>query len=191
VNLREIAFKKPLKLLMLLMTSVLIATASATIYYSLTMQPQVTVIAPVLKFSTAPDEPTGSNVQDSWCSLNASSYPNATLTYEKAVYINNTDGGSAHSFRLRHVSITPANGTATVGNWTSIKFLVYNSSGYVFSLNYTVDSTNWILNPSSGETSYYSVPQSTGWWIRLETLSPATAGTGNNCDIKIAVDVEQ
>lgn len=191
MDVRKIRYKKPLKLLILLITSMLIATASATIYYSLTMEPRVTVSTPVVKFDSAPDEPSGSTVNDAWCRLTAKSYPNATLTYEQAVYINNTDGGSAHSFRFRHVTITPANGTSSVGNWTSIKFLVYNSSGYVFSLNYTVSGTDWILEPSGGETGYYSVPLSTGWWIRLETLSPATATTGNICEIQIEVDVQE
>ncbi len=107
------------------------------------------------------------------------------------MYINNTDSVGAHSFRLGHISITPTNGTSDVGNWTSIKFLVYNSSGYVFSLNYTVSGTNWILEPSSGETNYYSIPASTGWWIRLETLSPATATADEVCEIQIAVDVQE
>jgi len=191
MKIRNIKFKKSTKFLTLLLTSMLIATANAVIFYSITMQPQVMVSTPALKFSTAPDEPSGSTVNDAWCRLTAKSYPNATLTYEKAVYINNTDNENAHSFRLRHVSITPASGTSGVGNWTSIKFLVYNSSGYVFSLNYTVSGTNWILEPSGGETSYYSIPLSTGWWIRLETLSPATATTGNVCEIQIEVDVQE
>jgi hypothetical protein len=189
MELRKVAFRRPLKLLTLLLASMLIATASAAIYYSLTMQSQVTVSTPVVKFSSAPDEPSGSTVYDAWCSLTAKSYPNATLTYEKAVYINNT--GTANSFRLRHVSITPDNGTSDVGNWTSIRFLVYNSSGYVFSLNYTVDGTDWIVEPSSGETWYYSIPASTVWWVRLETRSPATATVGKVCNIEIAVDVEE
>lgn len=191
MELRKAAFKKPMKLLTLLLTAMFIATASAATYYSLTMQPQVTVSTPVLKFDSAPDEPSGSTVNDAWCSLTAKSYPNATLTYEKAVYINNTDSGGAHSFKLTHVSITPANSTADVGNWSSIKFLVYNSTGYVFSLNYTVSGTDWILQPSSGETNYYSVPLSTAWWIRLETRSPATATAGKVCYIKIYVDVQE
>jgi len=191
MDVRKIRYKRFLKLLTLLVTSMFIATASATIYYSLTMEPRVTVSTPVVKFDSASDEPSGSTVNDAWCRLTAKSYPNATLTYEKAVYINNTDSGSAHSIRLSHVSITPANGTSDVGNWTSIKFLVYNSGGYVFSLNYTVSGTDWILQPSGGETSYYSVPASTAWWIRLETLSPATATAGKICDIEIAVDVQE
>jgi len=191
MDIRKIPFKKSMKFVTLLLTAMLIATASATIYYSLTIQPQVTVSTPVIKFSTAPDEPSGSTVNDAWARLTAKSYPNATLTYEKAVYINNTDGGGAHSFKLTHVSITPANGTADVGNWESIKFLVYNSSGYVFSLNYTVSGTDWILAPSGGETSYYSIPLSTGWWIRLETFSSATAIDGKVCEIQISVDVEE
>jgi hypothetical protein len=182
--------RKSLKLLMLMVSSFVIATASATIYYSLTMQPKVTVSTPVIKFSQATDHP-GGTVNDAWARLTAKSYPNATLTYEYALYINNTDSLNAHSFKLRHVSISPVNGSASVGNWTSIKFLVYNSSGYVFSLNYTVSGTDWILQPSGGETSYYSIPQGEGWWIRLETLSPATATADEVCEIQISVDVQE
>jgi hypothetical protein len=191
MKIGNIKLTKSMKFLILLLASLLVATANAAIFYGMTMQPQVMVSTPVLKFSAAPDEPNGSTVEDAWCRLTAKSYPNATLTYEQAVYINNTDDSNAHSFMLKHVSITPANGTSGVGNWTSIKFLVYNSSGYVFSLNYTVSIPDWILEPSSGETDYYSVPASEGWWIRLETLSPAAATTGNFCEIQIEVDVQE
>jgi hypothetical protein len=191
MKIEKINLRKSLKLLMLVISSIVIATASATIYYSLTMQPKVTVSTPVIKFSTAPDEPDGSIVNDAWARLTAKSYPNATLTYEKAVYINNTDSSNPHSFRLAHVSITPTNGSASVSNWTSIRFLVYNSTGYVFSLNYTVSGDDWILQPSSGETSYYSIPASTGWWIKLETLSPADATANQVCEIRISVDVQE
>jgi len=192
VEIKKILFRKEMKLLTLLLTSLLIASASATIYYSLTMQPKVTVSTPTITFvSGAPDQPSGSTVNNAWAFLTAKSYPNATLTYEKALYINNTDSGSPHYFRLQHVNITPLNGTSGVGNWTSIKFLVYNSTSYVFSLNYTVSSFDWILQPSSGATSYYSVPASGQWWIRLETRSPATATAGKVCDMQISVDVKE
>ncbi|MDH5482003.1 MAG: hypothetical protein OEY22_03865 [Candidatus Bathyarchaeota archaeon] len=187
----SLKLKKPTKFLILLLTSILIGAVNAAIFYTLTMESQFLVSSPVIRFSSAPDEPSGSTVNDAWCMLNATSYPNATLTYEQALYIENTDGSNAHSFRLRHLDVSPVNGTATVGNWSSIKFMVYNSTDFVCSLNYTVSGTDWILEPSSGETNYYSVPASTSWWIRLETLSPATATTGNTCYITIAVDVQQ
>lgn len=189
---RNVKMNKWSKFLILLLTSLLIGAANAAIFYTLLAQPEVTVSTPVIKFSSAPDNPSGSTVNEAWCRLTAKSYPNATLTYEKAVYINNTDGSNPHSFRLRHISITPANGTATTGNWTSIKFLVYNSTGsYEFSLNYTVSGSDWILVPNGGETSYYSIPAGTAWWIRLETRSPATATVGNVCYFQIAVDVQE
>jgi len=189
--IKNVRLKKSSKFLILLLASILVGTANAAIFYSLTMQPQVTVSAPVIKFDHADDEPSGSTVDDAWCLLAAKSYPNATLTYEQAVNLTNTDS-APHSFMLRCISITPANGNSEVGNWTSIKFLVYNSTGgYVFSLNFTVSSNNWVLAPVSGQTAYYSIPASTSWSIRLETLSPATATEGKVCNIQIAVDVQQ
>lgn len=188
-SLNRLIQKRSLRFLLLVLSGTVIISASATIYYTLTMEPQVTVSPLTIRFDSAPDEPEGSTVTDSGCSLTAESHPNATVTYEQAVYIENVDAGSAHSFRLRHFSISPANGSVEVGNWTSIRFLVYNGSGYVFSLNYTVSGTNWILEPSSGETSYYSIPEGTSWWIRLETHSPANATIGRACAIQIWVDV--
>lgn len=190
MELKDTLHGKPVKFLALLLTATLVATVSATAYYSLTMQPKVTVSALLIRFDSAPDEPEGSTVYDAWCRLTAKSYPNTTTIYEKAVYIENLDTGNAHSFGLRHVSITPTNGTSEVGNWTSIRFLIYNSSGYVFSFNYTVSGNNWILEPSSGETSYYSVPQSASWWIRLETRSKEDATVGKVCNIEMYVDVK-
>jgi hypothetical protein len=187
----NIKLNKSSKFLILLLASILVGTANAAIFYSLTMQPQVTVSIPVIKFDHAGDEPAGSTVDDTWCSLTAKSYPNATLTYEQAVNLTNTDSVNAHLFRLTYISITPANGSANVGNWTSIKFLVYNSTGdYVFSLSFTVSGNNWVLAPASGQTAYYSIPASASWSIRLETLSPAAATEGEVCSIQITVDVQ-
>jgi len=166
----------------------LIATASATIYYSLTMEPRVTVSTPVVNFVSGDDTPTGSTVNDAWCRLLLKSYPNATLTYEKAVNISNTDS-VAHSMQLRHVDITPASGNSDVGNFTSITFKLVNSTGSVqATFEYTVSGTTW-TTPS--DTGYYSIPASTQWTIKVETLSPATASAGIVCDIEIAVDVQE
>jgi len=191
MKIANLKLKKSTKFLTLLLTAIFIATANAAIFYNLAMEPQVTVSTPAIKFSSATDEPSGSTVNDAWCRLTAKSYPNATLTYEEAVYINNTDNSNAHSFNLKHISITPVNSTASVGNWTSIKFLIYNSSGYVFSLNYTVSGNDWILEPSTGETSSYAIPPSTAWWIRLETLSPAIATVSEVCKIHIELEIQE
>ena len=190
MELREALSKKPVKFLTLLLTAMLIATASAAVYYSLTVQPKVTVTGLTVRFYTAPDTPTpGSTVNHAWCSLALKSYPNATLTYDKAVYINNTDG-SAHSIQLRHVSISPANNTASVGNWTFIRFYLYNSTGLVTSFNYTTNGNYWIL-PTNNPTGYYSMPSTTGWWVKVETKSPANALVNEVCTIVISVDVQE
>jgi hypothetical protein len=190
LKIMNLRLKKSTRFVILLLASILVGTANAAIFYSLTMQPQVTVSAPIIKFTSAPDEPAESVVTDAWCRLAARSYPNTTLTYEKAVYLDNTDSVNPHSFRLRYVSVTPANGNSDVTNWNSIKFLVYDTTGYVFSLEFTVSGNNWTLSPSGGQTNYYSIPASTMWWIRLETLSPAGATEGKVCSIQIAIDVE-
>jgi len=180
------------KFLTLLLTAMLIATASAAVYYSLSMQPQVTVSTPAIRFESGTDTPANSNVTDAWCFLNLKSYPNATLTYDDAVNISNTDISNAHSFKLKHSSVTPTNGSVTVGNWSYIKFIIYDENAtQKASLNYTVSGNNWILEPASGETSLLSIPANKDWTVKVITLSPATATVGQVCNIQISVDVNE
>jgi len=186
--LKKIPFRKSLKALTLLLTSMLIATASAAVYYSITMEPKVTTTALFVKFVSAGDTPGGSTVNDAWCRLLLKSYPNATLTYEQAVNISNTDSG-AHSVRLRHINISPSSGSSDVGNFTRIKFYLLNENGVEqTTFEYTTTGNSW---NTPATTSYYSIPGNTKWIIKAETLSPAGASIGIECNIQIAVDVQE
>jgi len=189
MELRKIPFKKSMKLLTLLLTSMLIATASAAVYYSLTAEPQVTVTGLTVKFTDGDDTTAGSTVNDAWCRLTLKSYPNATLTYDQAVNLTNTDGSNAHSVQLRHVSITPDGSAYVGGNFTSITFYLLNDAGtQQTSFAYTNDGTDW-TTPSA--TGYYSIPATNEWTIKVETLSPAGATVDTVCSIEIAVDVQE
>jgi len=183
----RINYKKSLKFITLLITSLLIATVSATVYYSLTMETTITVGATWVKFIEADDTPNGSTVDDSYCSLSLSSLPNSTIIYEKAVGLNNTYNGT-RTIRLRHVSVTP-NATSQVSNFTHVKFYLINAAGAVqFSLNYTTSGDNWSTAATSG---WVTIPALTTWYIKVETLSPAGATSSTQCTITIAVDVQQ
>jgi len=95
MQLKGIALKKEMKLLGLLLTSLLIASASAAVYYSMEMRSNVTTATPFVKFTAGNDSTEagaayyatdGTYVQ--LAGLKA--YPNATLTYDQAINITNT-----------------------------------------------------------------------------------------------------
>ena len=189
MELRKIASNKWVKLLTLLLTSMLIATASAAVYYSITMEPKVTVTGLTVKFTDGDDTTTGSTVYDAWCGLALKSYPNATLTYDQAVNITNSDSTSGHSILLRHVSITPDGSSYVGGNFTSIKFYVIASnSSQIVSFEYTNNGTDW--SPPA-TTNYYWMQADEEWTVKVETLSPTGATVGTVCTIVIAVDAQE
>jgi hypothetical protein len=189
MDLGKITAKKPLKLLLLLLTSLIISTASAAIYYSLTMEPNVTVAGLTIIFTNGDDTTAGSTVNDAWCGLALKSYPNATLTYDQAVNITNDDSSNGHSMRLRHVSITPDGSAYVGGNFTYINITIIAANGTeVVSFDYTNDGTDW--SPPS-TTSYYYMQADEEWAVKVETLSPAGATVGTVCNIEIAVDAQE
>jgi len=188
MEIRKIQFKKSIRFLTLLLTAMIIATASASVYYSLTWQPKVTVTAIYVKFTSGSDTPAGSTVVDSWARLLLKSYPNATLTYDEGVNISNTDT-SDHLIRLRHVSITPAETNWDIGNFTRIKFyLICQNGTEATTFEYTTSGGNSWNEPST--TGYYLMPDGEEWTIKVETLSPATATAGKEADIQIALDIQ-
>ena len=189
MNARKVLKSKAVKLLFLFFTSMLVATASATVYYSITMEPSVTVTEAPVQFAQGSDwsKVAGSiGTNSTWCSLSIKAYPNATLTYEQPLNISNTVGTSK-SIKLRHVSISPASGSASVGNFTFIKFVLMDASGSPVSggsFNYTTSGNNWNL-PSS--MSYKTLPANTKWIVRIETKAAAGATKNIAASIVIAV----
>lgn len=190
MDVRKIRYKRPLKLLTLLLTSLLIATASATVYYSLTMQPRVTITAAVVAFKQGGDwsAVAGSiGTNDTWCRLALKAYPNATLTYDEPLNLTNT--GTAVTIRLRTDSISPASGNAAVSNFTFINFTLHDETGVIKgSLNYTTSGTDTWSTPSMDFTA---MDASDEWYIAIQTKAAAGAEANIKADIVIAVDVEE
>jgi hypothetical protein len=189
LKITNIRLNKSSKFLILLLVSLLIGIANAAVFYSMIAQPTISVTAAKVVFVSGTDFPTGSSLgtNATWVSLALKAYPNVTLTYEQPLNISNTDT-VGHTFRLRHISISPANGSATVGNFTSINFVVQNTAGAAQnSFNYTTSSLNWIT-PTT--TSYMSLPASTTWIVYAETKAVAGANDVATASIQIAVDVQ-
>jgi hypothetical protein len=188
MELRKIQFRKTLKFLTLLLTAMVIATASAAVYYSLTIVPTVTISAAKVRFVQGSDWPSGSSMgtNSTSISLTLNAYPNATLTYQHPLNISNTDT-SAHSVRLRHVSITPASGSASVSNFTFINFTLFQPNGTtVSSFDYTTSGKIW----STPSMSYLSLAGNTEWTVEIQTRAAAGATNGLTCSMVIAVDVQ-
>jgi len=180
--------RKAIKFITLLVSALLIGTASAAIYYSLNISGTVTTAVTVC-FGQGSDWPSGSTMGtgNTSVSLSLKAYPNTTLIYEQALKVNNTDNSATPSIKLRHISIT--NNTADVGNFTFIRIVLLDDSsvqkGY---LNYTVSGNYFTLDSS---TNYETMDASDVWSIRIETKAATNAQAGISINLQIAVDVQE
>lgn len=188
MNLRKILHKRSLKLLTLLLTSLLIATGSAAVYYSLIAQPDVTVTEPVVAFTNGTDWDNSWSLgtNGTWCRIAIKAYPNATLTYDEPINLTNT--GTGVQIKLRTVSISPSSGSASVSNFTFINFTLHDETGNIKgSLNYTTSGDTW----SSPSMDYTAMDASDEWYIAIQTKAAAGATAGILANIEIAVDVQE
>jgi len=191
MEIGKILFRRELKLVTLLLTSLLIASSSAAVYYSMVMEPTVTTATADVKFiagnDSAPAGATGGSLTDSWVRLaSLKAYPNTSLTYDQAVNVSNT--GSAHQFKLTHVSIT--NGTSAISNFISITFklVAKNGSEYVTFVYDNADGdTYWGAPPSM---NYIDILAGENWAVKVITKAKASASPGQVCAIMINVDVK-
>ena len=182
--------RKSIKLGMLLISALLIATTSTNVYYGILQENSVGIVEAKVHF-TAGDDSTAAGyspgLNETYCSLSLNAYPNVTLYYDQAVNVTNTDA-AAHNVRLRHVSITPASGTDSVGNFTSIEFNLVNVAGTEqLTLTYNTTGDNWNTPATTG---YVSLPAGTEWTIQVETKAAAGA-SAESCNIEFAIDVDE
>ena len=180
--------RKSVKLGMLLISALLIATTSTNVYYGILQANTIGIVEAKVHF-TAGDDSTAAGyspgLNETYCALSLNAYPNVTLYYEQAVNITNTDT-AAHDIRLRHVTVTPASGSDYVGNFTQIDFKLVDVAGTVQrTITYTTTGDTW---NTPAPSAYISLPASTEWTIQVETK--ATAGAkAVSCYIEIAIDV--
>lgn len=190
-SIREILnvrHKKALRLGVLLLSTLLVSTASALVYYSIQVRTTATTSAAAVKFVTGGDTPAGYfiNTPGTYASISVKSYPNATLTYDKALNVSNTDT-AAHSIRIRSVSIS--GGSTSYSNATSkIEFTLIALSGSSQGVITYTGGASWTTTGSP--TTYVSIPASTEWTLKIVLVANASASTGVVTTIDIAVDVQ-
>ena len=183
--------RKSIKLSLLLISALLIATTSTNVYYGLLQENTVGIVEAKVHF-TAGDDSTAAGytagTNETYCRLTFNAYANVTLYYDQAVNITNTDAG-AHDIRLRPVAIGPTSGDASVGNFTSIEFNLVDKAGVTQrTLTYTTTGDTW--NVPGAPTAYITLPAATEWTLQVETRA-APGAKVVSCWIEIAVDVDE
>jgi len=191
MEIRKLVSRKEVKLVTLLITSLLIATVSAQVYYSLSMQSTITTATTSVWFEKGVDNATAGvnlNPQKTVATLTGlKAYPNATYTYTDPVRVRN-NGSVAYNIRLTPVSLS--------GNDTEfvfVKFLLRNgtseSSPTLASLNYTCSGSSWTIPSATGWVSIPATNPDTEWAITVITKAKDNAAS-TSVTIEIAVDVE-
>ena len=183
--------RKALRIGILVLSTLLVSTASALTYYSITASTTATTSTAVVKFISAADTPTGTviNAAGTFVTIPIKAYPNATLTYQFALNVSNTDS-VAHQVRLRSISITGGQG-AYSNSTSKIEFDLVNTAGTVQgSVTYKGANGGGAWTTTGSPTAYFSIPASTKWAIQVITVCDATASTGVGSGIQLAVDVQ-
>jgi hypothetical protein len=194
MELRELLSKKPVKFLTLLLTAMLIASASAAVYYSMNMQATATISPAAVIFVEGADASTNAcnvslGANSTYASMSIKAYPNATLTYTEPLNISNT-GSSDQDVYLSHVSIVP-NSHPDVGNFSFVNFTLYWPNGTKIAgsdFDYNNNGTDW--NTPSALTPETLVA-GTDWTVRIEIKAVGGATDGIDVTIVIAVNVQE
>jgi len=193
VKLKGLPIKKSAKFVILLMTSLMIASVSAAVYYSLSMTSTIGIAATDVWFVEGVDNQTAgvslSPDNTSAILTNLKAYPNASFTYTDPLRVRN-NGSSAYDIRLRPVSLS--------GNDTEfvyVKFMLRNGTtednATLATLEYTCNGTDWTIPSATSWVQSIPVTEpDTEWAITVETKAKDSADGSATVTIEIAVDVQ-
>jgi len=202
--------RKALRMGILVLSTLLIGGVSAAVYYSLQYSTVASTSSAVVKFVAGSDCPTTSNgycsvtipsAAATYASLSIKTYPNVTVTYQRALNISNTDASNAHNVRIRNVTITGGSSSYSAGS-SKLEFDLLNAAGtqqgklvYTGGGTWTAAATgNGACLTGSGSacpgTVYASLPANTQWTLQIVAVADAGAATSVATTIYIAVDVQ-
>ena len=186
-------FSKSAKLLILTLMSVLVISATAAMYYSVSMSSTIDVYATDVYFVVGSDNGTKGLVvkfgsQNTTAIVSGlRAYPNATFTYTDPLKVRNS-GASAADLRLAP-DLDPSTNPE---DFVYVKFLLNATAAADRKwLNYTSNGVTW-TSPSSPTswTTAGGIGASAEWPIVIITMANATATASESITISITIDVD-
>jgi cellobiose-specific phosphotransferase system component IIC len=174
----KINYKKSLKLITLLMSSLLIASVSASIYYQMFQSGHVTATSYTLQWITGTDS-VGLNINGATCSMSSLTAPvGGAKNYTDPVRLNNTEATS-RTFNLVVVSVT--------GNTSDLEYIyvrLYNSTG---SLKGTL--AVWSGGSQGTQLTDLVIPGNQYWKFEWDIKWGTSSTTSSYVDVSLRVDV--
>jgi len=181
----KINYKKSLKLITLLITSILIATVSASTYSTMFMNATVGVTGNKVQFWEGADfSDVGGSITDARQKVTFSSMngQNGSLTtISDPVEINNTDSTNGYNIALK------------LDSWTG------NSSTVLYYINITMydgttkkGTTIYLLPGGSGQvetTGQQPIPASAVWKVQWDIYWQGTATTSDSVTVNLKLEV--
>jgi hypothetical protein len=177
----KINYKRSLKFVTLLIASLLIATASATIYDYMYLNANVGVQGMTLAWILGADNATaGTQINGATSTLTSlKGPPNGTRIYADPVRLNNT-GGSAITFDLLIDTVS-----GDTNQLDSIFVLIYSVNTSLLIQNVTV----WANGLKGSDVTGLSIPGNNNWRFQWEITWKATATTANTATVNLKVRV--
>ena len=181
----KILRNKPLKLLTLLLTSMLIATASAAVYNYMYMQSSgISAKAAKVTFVTAADSTAAGfspGTNGTYASFNSmAGWPNATRTYQAACGIQNSHT-AAVEIELKFDQAGDWSGDT---GWVdSMTVILRDSAGG------TQQGNTITVGSAGSSTSAINIPASTTWVVEWNIKWNATAQSTHQVSVKLTLIV--
>jgi len=177
----NINYKKSLKLITLLITSILIATVSASIYDYMYLNADVGVEGMSLDWILGSDNATaGTQINGVTAALTElKGPPNGTRIYADPVRINNT-GASAISFDLLVDTVS-----SDTDQLDSIIVRIYSLNTTTWVRNVTV----WSSGAKGDDETGLSIPSDNMWRFQWEITWKSTATTSHSVTVNLKIKV--
>jgi len=192
MEIRKALSHKSTKFVTLLLSSLLIASASAAMYYSLMMTSTVEVYAPYVVFWVGSDNATKGlvvkfNTPNTTATLTGlRAYPNASFTYTDPVRVRNK-GASTAQLRLAPY----ANPSQNPEDFEYVKFLLNaTTSGDRKWLNYTSNGASWTSPSGPTDWTTTGIAGGASWPIVVYTKARPDAIGAEKVTIAINFDVD-
>jgi hypothetical protein len=178
--------RKILRLLLFLLSTLLVMTASAAVYNYMYMQATpIGAQAAKVQFITAADSTSAGAVigtNGTWCKLTSMvGWPNSTRTYQAAVGIQNVDTSSGHSFNLTFAQAGDWSGNTN--NVTSITVIVRSTAGG------TQQGNTINVGTAGSTTGQITIPASTTWVVEWNITWKASTHSSAAVNVKLTLVV--